>query len=46
MQVVFKTLKFKRKYNDEFYIFRWIEVIRSATQQSHMPTSMNGKEEY
>ncbi|XP_012060852.1 PREDICTED: FERM, RhoGEF and pleckstrin domain-containing protein 1-like [Atta cephalotes] len=50
-----KDFVFKLQFKNHVYFFRaesdftfgrWIEVIRSATQQSHMPTSMNGKEEY
>ncbi|XP_011057817.1 PREDICTED: FERM, RhoGEF and pleckstrin domain-containing protein 1-like [Acromyrmex echinatior] len=50
-----KDFVFKLQFKNHVYFFRaesdytfgrWIEVIRSATQQSHMPISMNGKEEY
>ncbi|XP_024876390.1 FERM, ARHGEF and pleckstrin domain-containing protein 1-like isoform X3 [Temnothorax curvispinosus] len=50
-----KDFVFKLQFKNHVYFFRaesdytfgrWIEVIRSATQQSHVPASMNGKEEY
>lgn len=50
-----KDFVFKLQFKSHVYFFRaesdytfgrWIEVIRSATQQSHVSTSMNGKEEY
>lgn len=50
-----KDFVFKLQFKSHVYFFRaesdytfgrWIEVIRSATQQSHVPVSFNGREGY
>nr|XP_031835474.1 FERM, ARHGEF and pleckstrin domain-containing protein 2-like [Nomia melanderi] len=50
-----KDFVFKLQFKSHVYFFRaesdytfgrWIEVIRSATQQSHVPVSFNGKGVY